>query len=194
MVVKQVGAKKATGSFKGLANYLLDVNKDGKKVESYHFENCNFDSVELNLKEIEITTNLNQIANSDKVLHLVVSFRENEHPSKELLKTVEDELVKSIGMQEHQRLVVAHNNTNNFHIHIVINKIHPKTKKFRTQNFECENPPKPFLGGKSPSHDVKTFNFGVFAYSTYRILYIFQYGPAVQDDLIEDTLEINRLS
>jgi len=129
VIVKQVSSKKATGSFKGLANYLLDVKNGSKKVASFHFENCNFDSVELNLKEIQNTTNFNQIANSDKVLHLVVSFREDEYPSKEILKEIEDELIKSIGMQEHQRLVVAHNNTNNFHIHIAINKIHPKTKR-----------------------------------------------------------------
>ena len=129
MVVKQVAAKKAIGSFAGLANYLLDKSNNGKKVYSFEFENCNFSKVELNLKEIEITTNLNQSAQSDKVLHLVVSFHEDEMPSKEQLKVIESELIKSIGMQEHQRLVVAHNNTNNFHLHIAINKIHPQTFK-----------------------------------------------------------------
>lgn len=130
MVVKQVAAKKGTGSFGGLANYLLDRQNGGKKVYDFEFKNCSFEQDrDLNLKEIQITTNLNQRAKSDKVLHLVVSFHEDEHPSKEQLQFIEQELAKAIGMQEHQRLIVSHKNTNNFHMHIAINKIHPQSKK-----------------------------------------------------------------
>ena len=130
MVVKQVAAKKGTGSFAGLADYLLDKQNGGKKVHDFEFSNCSFEQdVDFNLKEIQNTTSLNQRVKSDKVLHLVVSFHENEQPTKEQLQYIERELVKAIGMEEHQRLTVAHSNTNNFHIHIAINKIHTQTKK-----------------------------------------------------------------
>ena len=130
MVVKQVAAKKGTGSFGGLADYLLDKQHDGKKVHDYEFSNCSFgQEVASNLKEIQNTSSLNINAKSDRVLHLVVSFHEDEQPTKEQLQYIERELVKVIGMEDHQRLTVAHSNTNNFHIHIAINKIHPETKK-----------------------------------------------------------------
>jgi len=130
VVVKQVAAKKGTGSFGGLADYLLDKQNGGKKVHDFEFSNCSFDQdVDLNLEEIQNTTNLNQRVKSDKVLHLVVSFHEDEQPTKEQLQYIERELIKAIGMEDHQRLTVAHSNTNNFHIHIAINKIHPQTKK-----------------------------------------------------------------
>ena len=130
MVVKQVAAKKGTGSFGGLADYLLDKQHDGKKVHDYEFSNCSFgQEVTSNLKEIQNTSSLNVDAKSDRVLHLVVSFHEDEQPTKEQLQYIERELVKAIGMEDHQRLTVAHSNTNNFHIHIAINKIHPETKK-----------------------------------------------------------------
>jgi len=130
VVVKQVAAKKGTGSFGGLADYLFDKQNGGKKVHDFEFSNCSFEQdVNLNLKEIQNTTNLNQRVKSDKVLHLVVSFHEDEQPTKEQLQYIERELVKAIGMEDHQRLTVAHSNTNNFHIHIAINKIHPQTKK-----------------------------------------------------------------
>jgi hypothetical protein len=130
LVVKQVAAKKGTSSFAGLADYLLDKQNGGKKVHDFEFSNCSFEQdVDLNLKEIQNTTTLNQRVKSDKVLHLVVSFHEDEQPTKEQLQYNERELVKAIGMEEHQRLAVAHSNTNNFHIHIAINKIHPQTKK-----------------------------------------------------------------
>jgi len=70
---------------------------------------------------------LNQMVQSDKSLHLVVSFQEEEHPSKEILEEIEDELLRAVGMQEHHRLSVTHNNTNNFHIHIAVNRLNPNS-------------------------------------------------------------------
>jgi len=72
---------------------------------------------------------LNQTAKSDKTMHLIVSFQENEKPTKKILQNIEKELLKSIGMEEHHRLSVTHINTNNFHMHIAINRIHPETHK-----------------------------------------------------------------
>jgi hypothetical protein len=45
------------------------------------------------------------------------------------LEDIEQELLKSIGMESHHRLSVTHNNTANFHIHIAINRIDPETLK-----------------------------------------------------------------
>ena len=128
MIVKIVPSKKATGSFRGLANYILDKKNGGKKTEKIKFTNCPFDAEEDNLQFIEQTQDFSR-AKSDKTMHLIVSFKEGEKPKKEILENIENELLKSLGMEEHQRLSVAHTNTNNFHIHIAINKIHPITKK-----------------------------------------------------------------
>ncbi|EDO7071494.1 relaxase/mobilization nuclease domain-containing protein, partial [Campylobacter coli] len=65
----------------------------------------------------------------DKTLHLVVSFQEDEKPTLEILQTIEEEIAKSLGMSDHQRLSVIHSNTNNLHIHIAINKVNPHTLK-----------------------------------------------------------------
>jgi len=64
---------------------------------------------------------------SDKTLHLVVSFQEEETPSKEVLADIEQELLKSLGMEEHHRLSVSHHNTNNFHFHVAVNRLNPKS-------------------------------------------------------------------
>jgi len=128
MVVKLV-ASKGSGSFGGLANYILDKSHDGAKVVDTEFTNCPYSTTEKNLSFIKKMQNLNQSAKSDKTMHLVVSFREGEIPSKDTLRDIEHELLKSIGMESHHRLSVTHNNTANFHIHIAINRIHPETKK-----------------------------------------------------------------
>jgi len=125
MIVKKVAAKKGTGSFGGLADYIMDKSNDGEKIENVSFSNCPYKDQEKNLSYIKAMQNLNQRTNSDKTLHLIVSFQEDEKPTIEQLKNIEEELLKSIGMKDHHRLSVSHTNSNNFHIHIAINRIHP---------------------------------------------------------------------
>jgi len=125
MIVKKVAAKKGTGSFGGLADYIMDKSNDGEKIENVSFSNCPYKDQEKNLSYIKAMQNLNQRTNSDKTFHLIVSFQEDEKPTIEQLKNIEEELLKSLGMEAHHRLSVSHTNRNNFHIHIAINRIHP---------------------------------------------------------------------
>jgi G:T/U-mismatch repair DNA glycosylase len=129
MIVKKVVAKKGTGSFGGLSDYLLDKNNlhKGEKVEFVDFSNCPYTDQEKNLSFIKKMQDLNQRTNSDKTMHLVISFTEGEKPGRETLQNIEEELLKSIGMQDHHRMSVTHVNTNNFHLHIAVNRLDPLT-------------------------------------------------------------------
>ncbi|MEQ4347006.1 TraI/MobA(P) family conjugative relaxase [Campylobacter jejuni] len=145
MIIKKIPSKKQNkSSFKNLSNYILDKdnnnakvlvdymldkNNEMDKVEGYHFTNCSFDNDEYNINEIINTQKLNTTTKQDKTLHLVVSFQEDEKPTLEILQTIEEEIAKSLGMSDHQRLSVIHSNTNNLHIHIAINKVNPHTLK-----------------------------------------------------------------
>ncbi|HFJ2259343.1 TPA: TraI/MobA(P) family conjugative relaxase [Campylobacter jejuni] len=145
MIVKKIPSKKQNkSSFKKLSDYILDKdnnhakvlvdymldkNNEMDKVEAYFFTNCSFDNQDDNIAEIINTQQLNTTTKQDKTLHIVVSFQEDEKPSLEVLKDIEEELAKALGMQEHQRLSVVHSNTNNLHVHIAINKINPHTLK-----------------------------------------------------------------
>lgn len=128
MIVKIVPSK-GTGSFGGLSDYLQDkknLHKD--KVELVYFENCEFQTEEDNLKLIDATQK-NTTSKADPTLHLVVSFQEDEKPSSQQLKDITHELLKSINIEHHQRLCVTHDNTNNYHLHLAINRIDPDTQK-----------------------------------------------------------------
>lgn len=145
MIIKKIPSKKQNkSSFKNLSNYILDKdnnnakvlvdymldkNNEMDKVEGYHFTNCSFDNDEDNINEIINTQKLNTTTKQDKTLHLVVSFQEDENPTLEILQAIEEEIAKSLGMEDHQRLSVVHSNTNNLHIHIAINKVNPHTLK-----------------------------------------------------------------
>ena len=67
----------------------------------------------------------NQRAKGDRTYHLVISFRSGEDPSRETLAQIEDEFAQVLGYGEHQRVSVVHRDTDNVHLHVAINKIHP---------------------------------------------------------------------
>lgn len=86
-----------------------------------------------NLLEIENTQSINTRTKIDKTYHLIVSFHDDENPTRETMKIIEEELIRSIGLEDHQRFSVVHKNTNNKHIHIAINKVSPN-------DFNCIDP------------------------------------------------------
>lgn len=77
---------------------------------------------------MEETQFLNTRSKSDKNYHLIVSFPVGEKPSEEVLIDIENNLVDKIGLGDHQRISIVHNDTDHFHFHVLINKVHPITK------------------------------------------------------------------
>ena len=125
MIAKRVPRRKdSKSSFSALAKYILRAAGEGK-IEFSRVCNCGFDTPELAIKEIEATQSRNKRSKTDKTYHLMVSFPAGELPTKEQLEDIEDEICRAIGLGDHQRISAAHNDTDNFHIHIAINKIHP---------------------------------------------------------------------
>jgi hypothetical protein len=112
-------------SFSRLANYLLNSQGKEFRVGSISITNCRSETPEWAALEIETTQSLNQRATGDKTYHLVISFPEGETPKTEVLKSIETDMCNALGYGEHQRISVAHQDTDNFHIHLAINKIHP---------------------------------------------------------------------
>ncbi len=113
--------------FDELSAYISDSKAAGKKVGLLLVTNCLHDEYDLAVAEIKATQALNKRAKSNKTYHLIVSFRENENPSPEMIKEVEEAFCDALGFSDHQRITALHVNTENPHIHIAINKIHPKT-------------------------------------------------------------------
>ncbi len=74
-----------------------------------------------------ITQDMNTRSTSDKTYHMIFSFPHGEKPSREILNDIEDNLVASIGLKEHQRISAAHDDKEHYHVHVAINKVHPKT-------------------------------------------------------------------
>jgi len=123
MIAKKV-VRKGDSRFKRLAHYILRTGKDEVTPE---ITNCGFTRADLAIKEIEATQRLNTRSYADKTFHLVVSFPNGEKPTREQLQDIEHELCKAAGLGEHQRISCFHTNTDNPHLHVAINKVHPET-------------------------------------------------------------------
>lgn len=136
------------GSFTGLMKYLTNDQGNQARVGDIALSNLVSEDVRMACIEATAIQKMNTRAKSDKTLHLVMSFPSGEKPSSEILKKCEEQVIKELGMNDYQRISVVHGDTDNLHVHIVINKIHPKThninepyqsyKKLAKASVECE--------------------------------------------------------
>ena len=120
----------ADSSFRRLARYLLREGADGADHVRYaRATNCGFDDIDLAVKAIEATQALNTRTTADKTYHLILSFRaeDTDRLSDDVLLDVEETAAAALGLGDHQRVSVVHEDTDNVHVHLAISKIHPTT-------------------------------------------------------------------
>lgn len=127
MIAKIVPIKSLRKSnFSALVKYLTDPQGKSERLGRISITNCYTDELTPALLEIQNTQEMNRRAQSDKTCHLVLSFPEGERLSNADLKAIEERFCEALGFREHQRISVVHDDTDNLHIHIAINKIHPR--------------------------------------------------------------------
>lgn len=114
-------------SWTRLGAYILDTQHDGEKVAWAWATNCGNDDPGWAAKAILSTQERNIRSKSDKSYHLIVSFPAGELPTREQIEDIECRLCEAIGFGEHQRVSAVHQNTDNWHLHVAVNKIHPTT-------------------------------------------------------------------
>ncbi len=115
-----------TSSMRRLVNYITSDQSKAHRIGEIIISNCEYDDPELAMLEMLITQARNNRATSDKTYHLLLSFRPGEDPTPDTLRRVESAICRKLGFEEHQRIAVVHHDTDSVHIHIAINKIHPK--------------------------------------------------------------------
>jgi len=113
-------------SFSVLIQYLTDPQDKSERISQINVSNCYSDDQIAALIEIQNTQEMNKRTKSDKTCHLVLSFPEGERLSLSDLNAIEERFCDVLGFNGHQRISVVHIDTNNLHIHIAINKIHPR--------------------------------------------------------------------
>jgi hypothetical protein len=126
MIAKAIPMKSAEKShFAKLVAYITDAQETPFRLGAVTATNCYSDETDYAVLEVLNTQRQNHRATSDKTYHLIVSFRAGEEPSPDTLKAIEEELCTGLGFKDHQRVSAVHCDTENLHIHIAINKVHP---------------------------------------------------------------------
>ncbi|KZB73485.1 MULTISPECIES: TraI/MobA(P) family conjugative relaxase [Thalassospira] len=138
MIATKIGKKSGVpDNYTRLGEYIATAEEKGEKLHQFWIRNCNagtnIEDLDLALLEIEaVRRQKPDIA--DKTYHFVVSFRPGEQDklSKDDLMAIEAEYAKALGYADHQRVAGTHINTDNFHMHVAFNKVHPETLKVVT--------------------------------------------------------------
>lgn len=129
MISRRIACKPRNDNYRRLADYIADAKHKGEKTLMSWCAGCwAGEDYELAIQEVLDTQDLNQRTRKEKTYHLIVSFRPEDESvlTPEDFKEIEQEFSRALGFEEHQRHCGVHKNTNNIHMHIAYNMIHPE--------------------------------------------------------------------
>jgi hypothetical protein len=128
MIGKRVKASKTKSAAGHAANLVDYITKDKDKHKVQQIGSKNFISDRLIGQRLEMMALASENPRSkNPINHYILSWREHERPTAAQIDRAVEILLEEMGMQEHQTIYAAHQDTNNIHVHIVINRIHPDT-------------------------------------------------------------------
>jgi len=80
------------------------------------------------VKEMIIVAAMNYRA-SDPVYHYILSWSPEEKPSLKEVQASLQKTLRALGLSEHQACAIGHDDTAAYHVHVMVNRIHPETYK-----------------------------------------------------------------
>ena len=114
----------------GLVDYIL-ASHDERGVDKLTFSGSkNFLAATVAAQKREMISLAEEsIQSKMPVTHWILSWQENEQPSREQADEAVSLFLQEMGLAEHQTLYAMHKNTGNYHLHILVNRTHPYTQK-----------------------------------------------------------------
>ncbi len=134
MIAKMQPARQHSSSFKRLQKYLTterDPETGGLILRGDILMSSHFVDLKTVADEMEGVAALNPRCN-DAVCHYELSWPPGERPTRPQWADSALHTLKALGYQGHQFLIVAHDDKKHFHIHIMVNKVHPGTLRALT--------------------------------------------------------------
>lgn len=127
-----IGKAPGTGAgFRGVVNYLMLGKRDDEnpsRVAWSETRNLLTDDPDQAPAHMRATASQSQRCKKP-VYHFVISWREDESPSTDVMRAIGDTTLGDLGLADHQALLIAHNDTDHRHLHVVVNRVHPETSK-----------------------------------------------------------------
>lgn len=126
----KIGRKPQNDNYRALALYIVGKTErdPAEKMLLSWFTGCESEELQDALMDIEAVQAINTRTMKEKTYHLILSFRpEDENKlTPEIYNEIEQHIANALGYSEHQRVCGVHKNTNNTHMHIAYNMIHPE--------------------------------------------------------------------
>jgi hypothetical protein len=139
MIPKRIDKKPdVRDDYSNLGRYVAAAREKGEKLDKFWIVNCDagagLGDLDTALIEIEATRTMASAEVDNKTYHLVMSFQPGEQDKLSLddLQDIERHFAEALGFADHQRVAGTHINTDNFHLHVAFNKVHPVTGKVHT--------------------------------------------------------------
>lgn len=128
MIAKRINSKPGNDNSRNLGLYIADASHEGEKLLLAWHEGCLSDTYDAALIEIEATQGMNTRCQGGKTYHLLISFRPEDEAllNSESMRGIEATFAEALGFSDHQRVCGVHKNTNNMHLHVAYNMIHPE--------------------------------------------------------------------
>lgn len=121
-----VGKVSSGASFSGLAKYLTGGEERVAWTEPRWMIGTDPQEV---AREMEAAASLAGSRMEKPVYHISVSFGEADNPTREQMREAAERVLGELGLGEHQALLVAHQDKEHPHLHIMVNRVHPDTGK-----------------------------------------------------------------
>jgi len=135
MIIKVQPARKHSSSFKRLHEYLTqerDVDTGELILRGDVVLSWNLLSFDTAAGEMQGVAALNDRC-KDAVCHYELAWPPGERPTRPQWTDSAVQTLKALGYEGHQYMIVAHDDKKHFHIHIMVNKVHPETLRAPTR-------------------------------------------------------------
>jgi hypothetical protein len=134
MIVKMQPSRKHSSSFKRLREYLTqerDADTGELLLRGDVVMSENLLSFDTAAGEMQGVASLNDRC-KDALCHYELAWPPGERPTRPQWTDAAVHTLKALGYKDQQYMIVAHDDKKHFHIHIMLNKVHPETLRAHT--------------------------------------------------------------
>jgi hypothetical protein len=126
VIARKIPRRESKASnYAALVRYISNAHGKEERVGVMTITNSPAETPAELAQAVVMTQLQNGRVRSDQTYHLLLSFPAGEQPSPEVLAQIERRMCEALGFGEHQRISAVHHDTDDLHVHVAINKIHP---------------------------------------------------------------------
>ena len=114
----------------GLVDYILAAKDDQGREKLVYSGSCSFITTTAAGQKAEMIALAQESVQSKMpVTHWMLSWDENEIPDNAQVDEAVALFLERMVLKDHQAMYALHGNTENYHVHILVNRVHPCTEK-----------------------------------------------------------------